>query len=322
MSVLTNTKRLKEIAEGVFGPDRVELNNAVIKASNFILVIHFPEIELRNSRNSKHTIRDLWVQFACSLQPDNAGHGYVMSMRPRGKRTTASLKELQTGFAHSHLPVQAALAEYHNFCLGQSSFASIVDNLKLNGSEEDWELMLLSLTNYVSWESLEGGPHINMTSIAYQGVSNRVTSVSMQDIEQEVFRLLPHLPKEVWEFSPGLTLIETHPALYEFFNTYSRIRKLTTSRTSAGITPQMVEQAQREHRARCEHHIFKGKEYPFMVFDETLANIQSGSNIIERQVYDRMISTLKTHSINKSKQFLYESVKELHGQQFREVSTF
>lgn len=323
MAVLKNLKRIREIAEGIFTPERVDFNE--ISPRRFDLTIHFPLLEITNSRRSKHTITDLWVRFPCTLYESASQGSYVMDLRITGRRTKVSLKEFQTGYAHSHLQINESLYRFIAFCLGQSTFGQILDNLKINGTEEDWELMLLSLYNYVSWESVEGGPYINMSSISYQSsMRNNVSrTVTHEDLQQEVFRLMPHLPKEVWEFAPNLRLIENHPELYNFFNTYSRIRRMTVGGRGTGITPEIIADHQRRYRERDgETFIFKGKTIPREIFDESVANIESTTNLIDRQVFTQMVNILESLSTKYLKQYIYDSAKNSMAESYRTLSAF
>lgn len=321
MPVLRDQKRIKEIAEGIYGPERVELESR--GSSAFDLTIHFPEVVIENNRHTKHYIKDLWVRFSTSINSPDRNNNYALNVRPTGRRTTASLKEIQSGYAHSHLSRNESFLRFQNFCLGQSQYASIIDNLRINGTEEDWELALLSLPNYVKWESLEGGPYIRMSDISYQSSRSIVAQTTQQDLEMEVFRLMPHIPKEVWEFTPHLTLLENHPALYDFFNTYSNIRRLVQRGEMPGITEEVVLEAQRRLRnSQGGIFQFNGKNYPFVVYDESIANIESTTNALDREVFTKYIAILKSYSINKSKQFLYESVKQRAEEHYRALSPF
>lgn len=140
--------------------DRLHKDSYWYDRSNNYLYINYPEIEIRNSMGQSHTIHDLTVKIKVnrdtgSLSPD---HLY-------GKRFSLSPEEIEVGYCHSHL--SSDCWDFSNrFCQGGSSpFRLLVEGLNKVVSPDEFELFILQLKEYVSWESLEGSPYISMEDV-------------------------------------------------------------------------------------------------------------------------------------------------------------
>lgn len=136
------------------------------------IVIYFPEIKITNSRKREHNIVDLFV--ACNLSVYNK-QLYLADLQ--GGRMKLSFAEFTSSYLHSHLPAQQINAErnppyYNHFCTGSGHINEAIAEINSDGfSIEKFTTYLLNLYTLVSWESIEGTPHISMSSISAR-VSN------------------------------------------------------------------------------------------------------------------------------------------------------
>lgn len=200
-----------KLAADIFGEDRVD----IVKSSEFItnIIIHFPEINITNSRNQNHLIKDLYVKFNIDIKlrdfvdiSKTVSKGLIYLF---GIRQTYSLKEYESRYNHSHL--SSGISDWSRFCLGSSVFNTLIENVKITLSEEDWNLMFLSLENYLSWESIEGGPYFFIQDMKYR------ENISNVKIAEELNRILKDIPSDLWEFNNGLKIIPRSLDLYNFF---------------------------------------------------------------------------------------------------------
>ena len=223
-SISVDPAKIKEMAVSVFGEDKVMVTGS---RGDFSLYVHFPEIEITNSLKQQHTIRDLFVKIRLNGVGQDSGNSYLCACNISGARTTWTEAELNSGYTHSHLPNGVYMpGSEQGFCLGSSEFRIIMENIKLYCQDEHWWMMLLSLKNYVSWESIEGGPHCNIREIT-RVRNNRSTIVSDATLLSELIRIMPTLPLEVWEYTPkGFIINPDNPDVMEFFDTNSKIRQL------------------------------------------------------------------------------------------------
>jgi len=124
------------------------------------LIIHFPEVEITNDHGIKHIMRDLYVSWQLTDK-------YAPSGNLCGYRATKTLAEYETAYNHSHLGVGNERGWNATFCLGHGDFGNLINGLNadrsLNWDQIQKALVMIHL--YVGWESISGGPYINMTSI-------------------------------------------------------------------------------------------------------------------------------------------------------------
>ncbi len=136
-----------QILDSVF-PDRYDFSGST-------LTLHFPEITITNTNNNQHIIRDLYVQlkFTTNLKRFTA--------MPVGRRLSLVPAEVTAQYRHSHLP--RSTNSWGTFCLGHTTMADkATDFISSDINPDHFLVFLYQLQDYVSWESLEGGPHIRL----------------------------------------------------------------------------------------------------------------------------------------------------------------
>lgn len=120
----------------------------------YTVYIHFPEIVITNSRHQTWTIKDLYIRFGVS---------HRMTIHDmRGFRATKTPMEYKYSYSHSHMHTTNG---WSSFCLGTTVLDTLMAEIRVEYDELKIALFLQSLNDYLSWESLEGGPHISMDSI-------------------------------------------------------------------------------------------------------------------------------------------------------------
>lgn len=117
------------------------------------IIIKLGDIQISNGKN-KHTITDLYVKLILKTFVHDCIYYNLM-----GIRTSATLEELTAEYFHSHLP--GAYEEFQTFCLGsnvdiKNSFYCISNP---ESTVEDFLLMLFTIKQSLSWESISGTPY-------------------------------------------------------------------------------------------------------------------------------------------------------------------
>lgn len=138
----------------------------------------YREVEITNSQFLKHKIKDLLVVFRWRCQNYNTPIKN-MSMVITGTRFTVTPKEIRAGYLHSHIPSKNAISngivswnlfDTSSFCLGNSSETrNVIDDMMSDFHPEKLQLFLYLMDTYVSWESLEGNPHVKMAKMTDRG---------------------------------------------------------------------------------------------------------------------------------------------------------
>lgn len=136
------------------------------------ILVHYPEINITNSRNSKHMIRDLFVKF-------NFISNLMYMNAPSGRRLTKTIDELNYNYNHSHLSTGNA-ASWQTFCFGDTSITKAIENLRSTEITEDLLTgFLLHFESYLQWESLEGGPYCHIAEIGKVRAGRAVASANV-----------------------------------------------------------------------------------------------------------------------------------------------
>jgi hypothetical protein len=218
-SYVYRAEDVANIATCVFGKEFVNIK--AVDKNNFSIFIYFPELLINNSKKQKHTIKDLYVQFKVVIRPEKFKHknDYKAQIDFLGRRRTLSLKEFESGYRHSHL--RSHRNEYGDFCLGNSDYSLIIQELQISLSENSWNMLFLSLENYLKWESLEGGPHIKLENITYSAKSNNKL------LDNYAETILPLIPVSCLEYQEdSIKVIPGHSELFNVINVNSPIRNL------------------------------------------------------------------------------------------------
>lgn len=178
----------------------IELNlyDCITRKNNVYInyLIHFPEINIVNSKDEKHTIKDLYVCLQFDLQ-----HRLIGKMK--GFRTSFSAVEIVNYYVHSHLntrELKGANSNYMSkgeFCVGIGQPIELsITKLNTIYDEEILASLCMQLESYLSWESLEGTPYIKLSSLVKQNnyrpyIHNRHTNLSNYPTRhKEVFDLI------------------------------------------------------------------------------------------------------------------------------------
>lgn len=141
--------------------------------SSMMIVIRFPKINIKNSKEMSHTIENLFVKIETHLI-----EGTLSIQNVHGARTKLTYEEYVSTYCHSHLTFsKEQIGRYSKFCTGSGE----INNIKLmfNSSNNDWNLLrlyLLHLNTFVSWESLEGGPYRRISEIGNHSILSNLRS--------------------------------------------------------------------------------------------------------------------------------------------------
>lgn len=133
----------------------------------------YTDLTIINKDGLSHDMKDLYVRTGCFFTSD----GRMMTQTIRGNRLTLFSKEIDAGYRHSHLPSMDRPSEdqvdYNvfsigsTFCIGDSSdLPTVMADMDIEFEPEKFELYLYTIDAMVAYESLEGGPHIYMNSMA------------------------------------------------------------------------------------------------------------------------------------------------------------
>lgn len=139
--------------------------NACHQYGKSLLLIHFPEITIRNRQNNTHKIMDLYMKFE---------YNFVYRMLTmNGIRATKTYGEYAAGYNHSHMNVSQACDSGTNLrcCLGSTDYATLTTQMHHNYDPNQNVLFYQQLGDYLAWESLDGGPYMRINDIGSKSYS-------------------------------------------------------------------------------------------------------------------------------------------------------
>lgn len=223
---LIEPEAIYEIAKDIFGEPFVHLN--IQTPTRFYIIVHFPEVNITNSKRRTHVIKDLYVKINIDLNYiTDVNNDQVANIELDGWRGSLSEEEYQSSYSHSHFSGNG-IERWSTFCLGSSDFAMILQTMKFSITPEDWTLLFLSLENYVSWESIEGGPYKHIESI-----SLRRETLNPSNFRENALELAKNIPSAALSIVDGtMCLIDNHPALLEHYSANTRIKSFSNPRST------------------------------------------------------------------------------------------
>lgn len=145
------------ISTGVFGEDRVD---SVKRTSYLDIIIHFPEILLKSSTTNhkkEHLIKDVFLKFIFNTNIQKFINTSFL-------RSTFTYAEIKASYAHSH--VSGGINEWVTaICQGNTELAKTKNLLLAQHDNQIYEDFLYLYNNWISWESIEGGPYRKIENI-------------------------------------------------------------------------------------------------------------------------------------------------------------
>jgi hypothetical protein len=122
------------------------------------ITIHFPELFVTNKNRTQkpHKVTDLYVRMVFTpLFNDAIGHGKFF----QGARTSLTFAEICTNYTFSHLSGSWNQRGFSDFCLGSTEFNAMCMDMANEWNPTYFEIFCQQLPDYLSWESLDGGPY-------------------------------------------------------------------------------------------------------------------------------------------------------------------
>lgn len=273
-----------KIAAEIFGEERTD-------ATEDSVIIHFPEVEITNGR-VKHLMKDMYVRFVMSNLKSYTGKFLAVNME--GTRTTLLLKEYDSGYCHSHM--SGGREGFSHFCLGSSVFATLLVEVQTHPIIESWEMVFMSLYNYLAWESTAGGPYRRISGVRENG-NGRYNK--MAEIDRFTEKIFPDLPRDIFELSSmGISLIEKHSSLIELLNNTSPVKIL--SKYSKKELKKLA-----EDRWISSFTHFKGKEIEKVIYCKD----ESDDDVISTEVINLYEQAIKQKIKKFNNKLLYEQGK-------------
>jgi len=169
--------------------------------AEYSAVIHFESLNVTNRRGLSRTILDMNVRFDF----DKDG---IMCNEMLGARSTLTNLEYAHGYHFSHLKRTTRGDQWSKFCLGSTDLSMMISQLMSEHKPLLFESIMYMLPNYLSHESLDGGPYYKMSNlISRSSGENSSNIISESSIRRMLIPQLTKIPLKLTKCNHHETLI-------------------------------------------------------------------------------------------------------------------
>lgn len=221
-------KVINDIYEGSWDTEfELRTYNKKIEIDIKALLIHFPEVQIRNKNSDKHQIKNLFIRLNLQIRTDRLALYYI-----EGARTSLSYAEWQSNYFHSHLSnsmnttADSKYPHFMGFCTGSGEINIYMADINGEGlTEERFIKFAIQLMTLASYESIEGNPYKYMSNIRDRPSSGRfftLTPSGHNNFKREVLDYYKRLGE-----TPNIDITINSQGLYEIANNQKFLNFLT-----------------------------------------------------------------------------------------------
>lgn len=203
---------------------------------DFKFIIHYPELVITNTPGNQHLLRDVFVE----LVKTSTTSGKISFNDFKARRLTVTPQEVHHGYSHSHMSgayfkfrdsdppqyvtdrerMQDTALDFRGFCKGSSEIINVLSLLVAEYTDDMFRMFLMQLELYLSWESLEGGPHKQMSSIQGVASPNSIEDRHKSEVYSKLREREQRYPNEEFpvnfQMSDGVVSIKDDETFEEF----------------------------------------------------------------------------------------------------------
>lgn len=285
---LRDIKALEDVIKHHFTSDNYEINNV---ENNYLnIVLKYNDITLTNSEGSSHFIKSIFIK----LRFNKITKRFDNSIQ--GVRGDLSVKELNSGYSHSHLRTSQNF--WTTFCLGSSEIAGILTDLNDdNFNDAKFDLLLYNLEEYIKWESIEGGPYFRIANLNY-GESTREMSFTNETLNEiyEDFLSEELLFNTTFDVSLKKIKIVNDDLFIKNLSAVcpeSAKGKYINGTFVKNLTYDAIVRKAKSFLENKTFFIFKNEKYPKMYIEDTLAD-DATELVPQKSVVNHVIEKIET----------------------------
>jgi hypothetical protein len=146
----------------LFNEDRYDIE--VLEYSSYSQIkikIYYPEIEITNSLETKHKIRDLYLTFIFTIEEASVYLAHIDLFR-----TKFTPIEVYGRYVHSHYSGSPGdSTQTGTMCFGKTSLGNLVKESTEFFNMRNFVPLIIELENYLKWESIDGVPHRKLNEL-------------------------------------------------------------------------------------------------------------------------------------------------------------
>ena len=128
--------------------------------TSFSITVHFPKVRVTNEYDKFVDIQDLWAWVIVNVDGK-------LTEAMKLTRSTFPYSHFKAHYAHSHLPhvYKNEIGGWRHPCLGHGPLNDTQSTLARRYDKNIWGLFTFELAQYVTVESISGGPYVRLESI-------------------------------------------------------------------------------------------------------------------------------------------------------------
>ena len=151
------------------------ISGTINVTNRFSLILKYKDITISNSVEMEHYLGDMFVKSEGRHLYSGRENQSSLEGSIAGMRSTFTPGDAIMSYQHSHL--SSAMVSFGGFCTGGENYGHGT------GYMTDMELQshIIKLSQFITWESLEGGPHYRMEDVNIYGNVLRIKSVNIGD---------------------------------------------------------------------------------------------------------------------------------------------
>ncbi len=170
-------KKIEEVLQRVY-PDRYYIDGTTV-------LIHYPFIQTVNSRGFTHDHRDIFLELTFREDKLTNVHGL---------RSTYTFLEYKKSYRHPHIFPGNNTSE-GDCCFGRGPCYILRHELGVKYNPDTFEAFLLSLIDWLQYESLEGGPYSRTANLTWNsGKPRNVKAETLQKYYQKFIKEVKEFP--------------------------------------------------------------------------------------------------------------------------------
>lgn len=291
-----------EVLKHHFDEDHYEINKV---GSELHFILKYDDITIENSEDRSHFIKSLFVKLKFNTNSN------TFSDNMEGYRGEMSIKELCSSYFHSHLSTHTS--NFQSFCLGASELGILLSDLHNKQFNQDsFDLLLYTISEYVKWESLTGGPYIKIKDLSYSTSRTTLNSINVDDTNKTIKAFIDSKSEFNTKFNfstNSIEVVKDEQFVKNITNLIpNRLKVIMVNDTTSPICD--MESTKRSAVSKLgtlTKFSFKGKMYPCLYEEPEFQQLNNQDNI---EAHPLLVDKVKKHLEQKINSHFLKQLNE------------
>lgn len=164
----------KKSLSRVFSEDSFDVAVSVYRSNHINVTIYYPELEITNSLDTSHKIRELYVIFIFDFSGIS-----LQLVNIELFRSAFTPSEVYSNYIHSHYNGYISERQLgKSICWGNTPIKMYLSKIKHIFNPKDLVFLITQVHNYLKWESIEGVPYKKINELKKFIIKNNLIDIS------------------------------------------------------------------------------------------------------------------------------------------------